>query len=123
MKEVRAVEVRAEGMPEAKERPRAKGRGARASRTLPDWPALALTCLAPGERVVAMPGKGQPEVEQRARATEWELEVVSTRGYRLPFSETERQVAVFARAGQGLQGERLEPRPPARPRLPPPLGP
>ncbi|HYO59333.1 16S rRNA (guanine(527)-N(7))-methyltransferase RsmG [Archangium sp.] len=94
----KAVHARAEGRPEVEGLPRADRVIARAFMDLPDWLKLAPAYLAPGGRVVAMLGKAQPEEELRARAQERGLTVVSARAYRLPFSEAERQVAVFARA-------------------------
>lgn len=74
---------------------RAEGWVARALRGLPDWPALELACLAPGERVVAMLGKAQPEAKPRGRVVKQGWGSAWTE--RLSCLEAEQQVSLFAR--------------------------
>lgn len=99
LKGVRSVQARAEGRPEAEGLPLSEAVIARAFMDLPEWLALAPAYLAPQGRVLAMLGKPLAETELQARAAERQLQLVSARAYRLPFSGADRQVAVFARSG------------------------
>jgi 16S rRNA (guanine527-N7)-methyltransferase len=92
----KALHARAEGNPEREGIPKADLVICRAFMDLGDWLALAPAYLADGGRILAMLGK--PPEDPHGLARSQGLECVGLRGYRLPNSQAERHVAVFARA-------------------------
>lgn len=94
---VRPIHARAEGSPLAEKLPVADVLISRAFMDVGPWLLLARHYLAPGGRVVAMLGQTPSEAALGAHAAAAELELVSRRVYRLPFSGDPRGVAVFAR--------------------------
>jgi 16S rRNA (guanine527-N7)-methyltransferase len=91
----RAVHVRAAGQPEREGLQQASVVICRAFLDVGDWLPLASHYLCEDGRALAMLGKAPPEAELQAAAAAAGLTLGSLRRYELPFSRSERAVAVF----------------------------